>query len=56
MADIAVDGMDKGLDIMASVCELSKAFDSVNVSILLRKLEYYDFGINTLNLLFPYLS
>lgn len=36
-----VDGMDEGTRTHAVMCDLSKAFDCVNIDLLLVKLEYY---------------
>lgn len=51
-----VEGLEEGVSTHAVLCDLSKAFDCVNVEILLLKLEHYGIRGNVLNLLRSYLS
>lgn len=51
-----VEGLDCGMNIHATLCDLSKAFDCVDVNVLLFKLEYYGIRSKELNLFRSYLS
>lgn len=56
LVDIVVEGFDRGYPSNATLCDLSKAFDSVNTKILIEKLEYYGIRENMLRLFASYLS
>lgn len=51
-----VEGLDEGVHTNAIMCDLTKAFDCVRPSILMRKLEYYGIRGNVLRLFSSYLS
>ena len=47
--------LDKGNEIAAILMDLSKAFDTINHSLLLAKLEVYSFSMTSLKLTLSYL-
>lgn len=51
-----VDGLDEGLPTHAVLCDLTKAFDCVNIDLLLIKLHHYGIRGNVLKLLESYLT
>lgn len=54
--DTIVEGLDEGQSTHALMCDLTKAFDCVNVQTLLLKLEHYGIRGNILDLLESYLT
>lgn len=56
IVESVVEGLDEGTYSTATMCDLTKAFDCVNIDILLMKLEYYGIRCNTLNLICSYLT
>lgn len=55
LVDSVVEGLDGVTSTNATMCDLTKAFDCVNVEILTYKLEYYGIRGNMLKLLSSYL-
>jgi hypothetical protein len=56
MIDDWREWLDSRCDVVSVFLDLSKAFDTVDHSLLLKKLYYYNLGPNTLNLISNYLS
>ena len=56
LMDLVVNGLEQGLDTYASFFDLCKAFDCVSHTILLKKLEHYNFSTVSLALIESYLS
>lgn len=56
LIDSIVDGLDGGVPTHTVLCDLTKAFDCVNVDILLLKLQHYGIRGNVANLFKSYLS
>jgi Reverse transcriptase (RNA-dependent DNA polymerase). len=56
LVEAIVQGFDAGIHSNAKMCDLTKAFDCVNVDILLYKLDYYGVRGNMFDLLASYLT
>lgn len=56
LIECVVEGFDDGRNTYATMCDLTKAFDCVNIEILLQKLEYYGIRDKTLELFKSYLT
>ena len=56
LTETALDALEKGLKVGGVYLDISKAFDTVNHRILLRKLEYYGFRSTTLMWFESYLT
>lgn len=54
--DTVIEGFDAGTSSVATLFDLTKAFDCVNIELLLKKLEFYGFRGKELNLLKSYLT
>lgn len=54
--ECVVEGLDEGNETHATMCDLTKAFDCVNIDYLLDKMEYYGIRANGLKLFRSYLS
>lgn len=54
--DFIVEGFDEGFTTNATVCDLTKAFDCVNIDILLIKMEHYGIRGTMLGLITSYLA
>ena len=55
MIEVWKKNLDKGNETTVILMDLSKAFDTINHSLLLAKLEAYDFSITSLKLMQSYL-
>lgn len=55
IADLAFE-IDMGKVVMLNLLDFSKAFDSINHQLLLAKLHYYGFNVNTIKWFFSYLT
>ena len=55
MIEVWKKNIDKGNEIAVILMDFSKAFDTINHSLLLRKLEAYDFSMISLKVMQSYL-
>lgn len=56
LVELINSGYDQGDNIGVLFCDLSKAFDCVSIRLLINKLIYYNFDINSRKLIASYLS